>query len=63
MTKIHVLHHGFPLCDFTRDVPGDWPKDHQWLSKVEWKTIGAEMEDNPETEPCALCAAEMEKEG
>lgn len=27
---IHFLHHGLPLCGFTRAVPIDWPGGHVW---------------------------------
>ncbi len=30
--KVHILHEGFPLCDFSRIPPVDWPTGHQWVS-------------------------------
>jgi hypothetical protein len=30
---IHVLHHGFPICGFTREMPKDWPQGHLWVRK------------------------------
>lgn len=29
---IHFLHHGFPLCDFTRETPNKWPHSHKWAA-------------------------------
>jgi hypothetical protein len=29
---VHVLYHGFPLCRFTEELPGDWPAGHVWAS-------------------------------
>lgn len=29
---VHVLRHGFPLCEFSREVPRDWPDGHVWVS-------------------------------
>lgn len=28
--RIHFLKHGYPLCDFTREVPLRWPDGHVW---------------------------------
>lgn len=39
-TKVHVLHHGFPLCEFSREVPADWPVGHGWI----WMRSG-ELDD------------------
>ena len=30
-TNVHILFHGLPLCDFSRDVPALWPKGHLWV--------------------------------
>ena len=30
MSTIHVLHHGFALCNM-RGVPSDWPEGHRWV--------------------------------
>lgn len=27
---VHVLRLGFPVCDFSRAVPADWPPGHSW---------------------------------
>ncbi len=27
----HYLHEGFPLCDFIRVVPEEWPEGHTWI--------------------------------
>lgn len=27
----HVLLHGLPLCGFSKDVPGKWPKGNRWV--------------------------------
>ncbi len=31
--RIHVLHRGFPLCRFTREMPGQWPTGELWVHK------------------------------
>jgi hypothetical protein len=28
---VHVLVGGWPLCGFSRDVPGSWPAGHRWV--------------------------------
>jgi hypothetical protein len=28
---VHILLHGFPLCQFTAAVPREWPRDHKWV--------------------------------
>lgn len=28
---VHVLHHGLPLCGFSRELPTSWPLGHVWL--------------------------------
>lgn len=29
---VHILHHGLPLCGFSKDVPGKWPEGHKWTA-------------------------------
>ena len=28
---VHILRHGFPLCQFTTHPPKDWPENHVWV--------------------------------
>ncbi len=41
---VHGLRAGYPLCDFTRDTPRDWPQGHVWVRY-----------DDPEKMNCQLC--------
>lgn len=34
---VHVLRYGWPLCDFSPDVPGKWPPGHVWVTLSEKK--------------------------
>lgn len=27
---VHILHQGWPLCNFSTKVPGEWPPNHVW---------------------------------
>ena len=49
---VHGLHHGLPLCLFTRDVPGDWPIGHIWVPEGFDKHIN-----------CPLCKERVGKVG
>jgi len=28
---VHILHHGYPLCDFATGTPASWPVGHSWV--------------------------------
>jgi hypothetical protein len=30
-TVVHILHHGWPLCAFSKEQPGAWPQGHKWV--------------------------------
>jgi len=34
---IHILRHGRPLCQFSWDVPGNWPTGHQWVGENDYE--------------------------
>ena len=27
---VHILQNGLALCQFSREVPGNWPNGHKW---------------------------------
>lgn len=29
---VHILKFGFPLCEFTKAIPRDWPPQNYWVS-------------------------------
>lgn len=31
LPAVHILHHGLPICGFTRLLPRDWPSGHSWV--------------------------------
>lgn len=40
---IHILDAGMPVCEFTRDLPMDWPPGHRWIGlESHWIGIGAD---------------------
>ena len=47
---VHALHHGLPLCNFSSDMPVNWPPMHAWTSPKDIKNIN-----------CASCKREAEK--
>lgn len=42
---VHILHQGWPLCNFSTKVPGEWPANHIWAP------MGSSMAN------CAQCLA------
>jgi hypothetical protein len=48
--RVHVLHHGMPICGFASTVPRDWPEGHRWVSILDWEkaTCGACRARTPE---------------
>jgi len=56
MRTIHILHHGWPLCQFTEELPCDWPWGHVWISALDGKEIASAGGDL-----CAECAREHER--
>lgn len=60
VTKVHVLLHGFALCEFTLRVPRDWPEGHVW--------IGKDQREDPKAKEkackgCYYMAKKLEEEG
>lgn len=63
---IHFLHHGLPLCGFTREIPLNWPSGHRWV-RVDDAEAGAHplmcqvclalacMTESTKRGVCALC--------
>lgn len=60
-TTVHVLHHGYPLCDFTRDVPSDWPLGHKWVSIEQSKRSDINVPLN--TNACQACWNKVAERG
>jgi hypothetical protein len=45
--KVHILHHGLPLCKFTAEAPGKWDQHHMWtpVTETQHATCGTCLEE------------------
>ena len=39
---VHALQYGQPLCEFSQDMPINWPWDHVWTHVADLKNINCE---------------------
>jgi hypothetical protein len=36
VNTVHVLRDGWPLCQFSSELPGQWPTGHVWVRVDDW---------------------------
>lgn len=54
---VHMLEAGLPLCEFSREPPGDWPVQHKWCHTVREFLTNVRAPEKP----CVGCLAAFEK--